>query len=57
MAHPLGVEGPQQAGRAHLPAEGRAGLSFGEVGSDLGWATATALVPGLEGPTGPRTSL
>lgn len=48
---PLGGRGaPQQAGRAHLPAEGRAGLSSEKLALTLAGPLRPPLVPGLEGP-------
>ena len=46
----LGGRGPQQAGRAHLPAEGRAGLSSEKLPLTLAGPLPPPLVPGLEGP-------
>lgn len=50
MARPLGCRGPGQAGSAHLPAEGRAGLSPEKLALTLAGPLRPPLVPGLEGP-------
>lgn len=45
-----GCRGPGQTGGAHLPAEGRAGLSSEKLVLTLAGPLRPPLVPGLEGP-------
>lgn len=47
---PWGCRGPGQAGSAHLPAEGRAGLSSERLALNLAGPLRPPLIPGLEGP-------
>lgn len=53
---PWGCRGPGQAGSAHLPAEGRAGLSSERLALNLAGPLRPAPHPGSGRPPVPRTS-